>query len=228
MLAAHMMKSQFHPITDAYPHISGRLESPLEETFALSAPKYFKPDVEATTQHECETTFGKFRTDFAFRHDGHTVFVECDGVTYHRLAQDIWRDAILLAECFADTIYRLRGKSGSWHLEDSLYVMSRWDPYLFSDRGKLALSRLAKEETIATINEQDAEAVQRNLPRTDINKRYAQIRYPIEDKEFEFGEFWVFRHLADDPILERYYDFAYHNRGTPLSEMDALYRSKRE
>jgi hypothetical protein len=56
------------------------------------------------------------------------------------------RDATALASGAADAVYRLRGSDLLDHMEDVLYLVSRWDPELFSARGRINLTTLAGPE----------------------------------------------------------------------------------
>ncbi|MEM1055697.1 MAG: hypothetical protein AAGI52_09220 [Bacteroidota bacterium] len=53
------------------------------------------------------------------------------------------RDATALACGAVDAVYRLRGSDLLDHMEDVLYLVSQWDPEVFSRRGLLNLRTLA-------------------------------------------------------------------------------------
>ena len=52
---------------------------------------------------------------------------------------------MILGTGLIDVIYRLRGKDLFYHMEDCLFVLSRWEGDLFSKRGKMNLKRLAND-----------------------------------------------------------------------------------
>ncbi|MEM6785689.1 MAG: hypothetical protein AAF624_18360 [Bacteroidota bacterium] len=56
------------------------------------------------------------------------------------------RDATLLASGAVDALYRLRGSDLVYHLEDVLFMASRWDDHVFSERGRINLTTLASWE----------------------------------------------------------------------------------
>jgi hypothetical protein len=85
-------------------------------------------------------------------HDGrpHRVAIESAGSTGSRALRDhdrrLRRDARLLKAGAVETIYRLRGSDLLGHMDDVLYLMSRWDAALFSGRGVKNLETLASPE----------------------------------------------------------------------------------
>ena len=95
-----------------------------------------------------------FTLDFLLtaERDGRTyrVAIESAGSTGRRALRDqdrrLRRDARLLDADAVDTIYRLRGSDLLGHMDDVLYLMSRWDAALFSDRGRTNLETLASPE----------------------------------------------------------------------------------
>lgn len=121
-------------------------DSPIEDLFAVNAIKYLDPSVRLDKQVEAATPWGTFRIDFVLSGNGPRVGVECDGREFHEEYRDEWRDALLLGTGAVDTIYHLRGADLTYHVEDLLYLMSRWDGHLFSERGKVVLGKLASEQ----------------------------------------------------------------------------------
>src|SRR5205807_9826639 len=59
--------------------------------------------------------------------------------------RDEWRDAMILGAGKADTIVRLRGSDLTYHLDDVLLLLARWDPAVFSTRSQQTLFRLASD-----------------------------------------------------------------------------------
>ena len=59
------------------------------------------------------------------------------------------RDATLLAAGALDTVYRMRGSDLMAQIEDALFLASRWDPDLFSERGRINLRTLSSPEARA-------------------------------------------------------------------------------
>jgi len=125
-------------------------DSPLEDLFAWNAVKYLDASVTLRKQVEVDTICGTFRMDFvAIRGESRVAF-ECDGAEFHDELRDEWRDAMILGTGETDFIYRLRGRDLVHHLEDCLYLSSRWNPELFSSRGLSILSDLASEKAKAS------------------------------------------------------------------------------
>jgi hypothetical protein len=125
------------------PPSAGPYESPLEVAFSKCAQRYFSPDVPVFAQVPVSTAWGRFRLDFAAQQSGKTIGFECDGSQYHDEHRDEWRDAIVLGSGLVDAIYRLRGKDLRRHLEDCLYLISRWDSGLFDETAIQGLEEVA-------------------------------------------------------------------------------------
>lgn len=119
-------------------------DSPIEDLFAYHFVKYASESAALTPQVEVETLCGRFFLDFVLSgSDGSRIAVECDGKEFHDFSRDEWRDAMILGERHVDAIYRLRGADIVHNIVCALYVMSRLDPSLFSDRGLINLNTLA-------------------------------------------------------------------------------------
>jgi len=122
-------------------------ESPLEEVFDHNIIKYLDDRVTLYTQVEINTICGKFRLDFlAQTPKGMKVAFECDGKEYHEESRDEWRDAMILGANEVDAIYRIRGSDITYHVEDIIYIISQWNPEIFSSRGLINLDILASSE----------------------------------------------------------------------------------
>lgn len=124
-------------------------DSPIEDTFAKFTEKYFSPEVILNTQVEVTTICGLFRLDFvAIDSNGKQTGFECDGKEFHEESRDEWRDAMILGSSNIDEIYRIGGKEITYRIEDVFWAISNWSPWLFNDRQKYNLSRMASEEVI--------------------------------------------------------------------------------
>ena len=121
-------------------------ESPMEDLFALNLDKYLAEGVNVTKQTEVQTFCGMYRLDFVASLAGHPkVAFECDGKDYHDQSRDEWRDALILDAANIKAIYRFPDAALFYHTEDCIYLLSRWEPHLFSDRGHANLGRLASQ-----------------------------------------------------------------------------------
>ncbi|MBI1899873.1 MAG: hypothetical protein HYS13_02010 [Planctomycetia bacterium] len=121
-------------------------DSPIEDAFAGALVKYLRGGVALKKQVEVATICGRFRLDFvAVSRTGHRVAYECDGSEFHDQSRDEWRDAMILGAGAIDAIVRCRGIDITHRLDDVLFIASRWDAELFSDRGSRILSKLASK-----------------------------------------------------------------------------------
>jgi hypothetical protein len=119
-------------------------DSPLEDLFAYNLDKYLAEKAKLSTQVEVKTFCGDYRSDFvATPHGGRPVAIECDGKEFHDESRDEWRDAMILGATGLAAIYRFPGGALHYHMEDCLYLLSRWEPGLFNERGRVNLERLA-------------------------------------------------------------------------------------
>lgn len=128
----------------APPYPKGVVESPIEELFLHHAAKYFAEGRPIQTQVWVRTLCGRFRLDFLVDTGTKRVAFECDGEAFHKdLWRDELRDSLILGTGEIDAIYRLPGKVLTFRPEDCFYLVSRWDPELFSPRGLANLQQLA-------------------------------------------------------------------------------------
>ena len=148
-------------------------DSPIEDTFAKFAEKYMSQDMIMNTQVEILTICGKFRPDFVvIAPNGKRTAFECDGKEFHDEDRDEWRDAMILGSSNIDEIYRISGKIITHRIEDVFYALSLWSPWLFDERQKYNLGRIATEEvtkrsilpedTMFSVNHLDSENNQFN------------------------------------------------------------------
>lgn len=81
------------------------------------------------------------------------IAFEAAGGTSGRALRDhdrrLRRDATLLAHGAVDTVYRLRGSDLLGHMDDVLFLASRWDSDMVSERGRINLETLASREAKA-------------------------------------------------------------------------------
>lgn len=119
-------------------------ESPIEEIFAYESVKYLNGRHDITNQVTIKTSRGLFRIDFAITTEEKRVAIECDGKDFHDAMRDEIRDDALLKEGHLDVIYRFRGRDLYYYPEDCLWLMSQFDPGLFTRRGCSHLNKLHK------------------------------------------------------------------------------------
>ena len=121
-------------------------DSPLEDQFAWKLSKYLRPGTTLEKQVPVRTICGTFRIDLvATTSSACRIAYECDGAEFHDAGRDQWRDAMILGAEAVDAIVRLRGSDLTYHQDDVLLLLAKWDPELFSERSFAVLARLASE-----------------------------------------------------------------------------------
>lgn len=124
-----------------------KVESRIEEIFYLNLVKYINEETVVHPQEIKHTRHGTFRLDFAIDSSLRVAF-ECDGRDFHDEFRDEMRDAILLGERHIDVIYRLPGSAIFNATADLLFLIMKWDSWMFSERGRVNLNTLASDYLI--------------------------------------------------------------------------------
>jgi len=93
------------------------------------------------------------------RLEGYCISFECDGKQFHDRWRDEWRDAITLGEGHVDVVYRLRGHDICFNVSDCLFLISHWEPEMFTVAGRLNLRSLVCSEKLVAL----AESAQRRV-----------------------------------------------------------------
>ncbi|MEM9996492.1 MAG: hypothetical protein AAF809_02235 [Bacteroidota bacterium] len=150
-------KALFHGL-HAGPAYTPPYESPLHDEFAWHLVKYLHEEAVVHAAAQVETPGAFFTVDFLVEAPAPAVDPRSQGRP-RRIAFEIGgardprterlrlrRDATLLASGAVDALYRLRGSDLVYHLEDVLYLASRWDDHVFSERGRVNLDTLASWE----------------------------------------------------------------------------------
>lgn len=122
------------------------VESPIEAKFLKMTGPRLADGVLLVPQVDIDTVCGRFRLDFMVEHGGRRIAIECDGAEFHDAARDEWRDAVTLGDGKADKIYRFRGQDLHYHPEDCLFLLSTWEPALFSERHRYIIERLSSSD----------------------------------------------------------------------------------
>ena len=121
-------------------------DNPLEDEFARNLVKYIGNVDDFDSQVPIATICGTFIVDFVVRIAGQSIGFECDGKDFHDEWRDEWRDAMILGAKAVDVIYRLRGPDLYYHMEDCLFIVSQFEPGIFSKRGLTNLISLSSDE----------------------------------------------------------------------------------
>lgn len=116
--------------------------TPLDDAVAWHLVKYLRPD------HGLQSAVsGPALGAFSTRLD---MLVETPsrrvGLVYTPAATDLaerLHDGLLVGKGAVDALYRIRRADLAYHLHDVLWLWTRWEPALFSDRGRTNLATLA-------------------------------------------------------------------------------------
>lgn len=193
-------------------------DSPLEDNFAYHFVKYLKEDVDFIPQAEINSICGNFYIDFLVcAPSGEKVAFECDGKEFHNESRDEWRDAMILGSSEVGSIYRLRGADITYHINDVLFVISRYNPEIFSIRGIRNLNSLASSTVI-----------NRSFEPTNT----MDIITYLDKKTNQINHLFIERHHKNIPNHKRQfwqaaYKFALEIGGGNLDDIISSYRNKR-
>ncbi len=106
-------------------------ESPIEDRFERCIWNYLAEEAELRRQVEVVTICGTFYLDFVVTVGDHRVAFECDGKEFHSPERDAVRDALILATGRLSALYRIPGTAIHRHIDDTLMLISRWEPGIF-------------------------------------------------------------------------------------------------
>jgi very-short-patch-repair endonuclease len=189
-------------------------DSPIEDSFAKFALKYFNQELKMDSQVVVKTICGKFRLDFVVTDaKGRKTVIECDGKEFHEGSRDEWRDAMILGSTDIDEIYRIRGSEINFRIEDVFYILSMWSPWLFDKRQAYNMRCIATQEL-----------TQRSLSPTDT---IFSVNYVDSDNQMNC--FYIEKRHKNIPKGKRQFwqsAFAYaqHVGGGNLDEVIAKFR----
>jgi hypothetical protein len=117
-------------------------ESPIEEELHRIILKHLAPDAVVSNQIEFNTPNGNYRVDFLLALGDRKIVLEANGKEFHDDLTDIYRGAFILGFSDVRSVYYIRGCDITHSLPTVLYAISRYEPYLFSDRGLKSLEAL--------------------------------------------------------------------------------------
>ncbi|MEM1128010.1 MAG: hypothetical protein AAGI71_15285 [Bacteroidota bacterium] len=126
-------------------------ERPLEDEFAWHLVKYLAPLAQFEYQASVHAEGLPVWVDFVLTAaDGRRIGFELGELGEGRdFAAHTTRDALLMETPSLDVLYRFRGTDLLHRLHDVLYLVSVWDPTLFSERGRINLHTLASRSARA-------------------------------------------------------------------------------
>lgn len=126
---------------------TGPFDSPAEERFLHHITKVLQSGVSYVDHEPVDTLCGPFVIDYVVRVDDRRIGFEVDGRDYHEPEHDEWRDAAILAAEAVDVMIHVRAADLYNYPHDTLLLIARVEPSLFSERGRSILERLAHKGT---------------------------------------------------------------------------------
>lgn len=120
----------------------------LDDSFAWHLVKYLAPA--SGLQYKVQGLIAEvppLQVDFLVEQDERRIGFMC-GTSEAGWEQDRLRDALFVGSGAVDVLYRFRAIDLERHLHDVLFVASKWDPELFSDRGRTNLEILASPDAL--------------------------------------------------------------------------------
>lgn len=115
--------------------------TPTHDHLAWHLVKYLDPDcgLRAAVE-EVSLDDVSLHVDFLIEHRGRRVGLMCGA---SEVLRDRWHDALLMGHGTVDVLYRVQPDDVHNHLHDVLWLVTRWDPSLFSERGRINLHTLS-------------------------------------------------------------------------------------
>jgi hypothetical protein len=142
-----------HPLVEPSLFYDPPYATPLDEAFAWHLVKYLAPASGLQAQVEGPVAGAgagalPARLDFLVERGPHRR-VGLVWRTSDDPARDRLHDALVMGSGLVDVLYRLRPEDVAHRLHDALLVAARFDPSLFSERGRINLGTLAMPEARA-------------------------------------------------------------------------------
>jgi hypothetical protein len=126
------------------PSIEPPYDSPIEDFFFWHLNQYVEASVRFEREDNLATICGAYKLYLiAVLANGRRIAFECDGQPFHESFRDAWRDALVLATKTVDSIYRFNNLFVVNKVDDLLFLLSRYEPTLFSEGGLPKLEELA-------------------------------------------------------------------------------------
>jgi len=112
-------------------------DSPIEDIFLWEFRKLANNNIALRPQYDVDVGFTVYHLDFILTSeiDNISIGIECDGREFHSEARDAKRDLAIIDTGVVDKIYRLRGVDLFYSIHDTLQLLSKVEPKIFSDRG---------------------------------------------------------------------------------------------
>jgi hypothetical protein len=129
-------------------------------------------------EYEVDTYCRTFRLDFYLQQGPVRIAIECDGREFHS-RQDQWkrdlaRDTLILGSGAVETIFRVEGKNIFHNLPDSLHLIGKYYPRLFTERGRQNLECLSSPTT--------------RVVEIDTRMPFLELHYPLRPEDEGYCE----------------------------------------
>ena len=122
--------------------------SMLADDLAWYFARFLADEAGIQEQSRVQTPFAEFTVDFFIELNKHRIGIMLGHLDNdNERAESSFKDAMLIDSGGLDVIYRFRNYDLEERLYDCLQVMSRWNPNLFSYRGRVNLETLSSTET---------------------------------------------------------------------------------
>ena len=136
-----------HPLLEPTLFYDPPYAHPTEDTLAWHLVKYLHPDASLMYNVRIQTPSITFELDFVIEYGDIRVGIMCGlDKGAEQSHQESLHYALMLEGGFVDTVFRFREEDLEARLHDALYVMARWSPEVFSERGRINLATLARPE----------------------------------------------------------------------------------
>ncbi len=127
-----------------FDYITGpEAESPLAVRLERVLDLHISEETTLIREFPCPTPWATFRIDLVAQTPTTRIGFECDGKDFHDPHRDEIRDSLILGQKCVDTIYRLPGDQVNFAVHDLLFLVSLYDPSLFTERGRKVLETQA-------------------------------------------------------------------------------------
>lgn len=166
-----------------------KVESVIELRFLNHLEKYLSDQTEIIVQLPLDTISGIFKADITLKKDNRIIIIECDGEEFHTEEidrwYDEWRDALILFNKKAETIYRIKGIDIYNNINSLIYLIYFFEQDLFN----IGYSEKLPKKTITSINNK------KMIDYIFINEKGKEIpnRIVVERKNLktDFDRFWA-------------------------------------
>jgi len=123
--------------------IGPEAESPLATRLERALELHISDQTTLIREYQCETPWANFRIDLVAQTPLVRIGFECDGKYFHDRHRDEIRDSLILGQKCVETIYRFPGDQVNFAIHDMLYLVSLYDPTVFTERGRKVLATQA-------------------------------------------------------------------------------------